>query len=56
MHIDGFDGPLELVAELTIDEDSVTVDFAGTSDMTLHPGLMCRWLTPRPIPVSVSPV
>ncbi|HAU11428.1 MAG TPA: 5-oxoprolinase, partial [Gammaproteobacteria bacterium] len=36
MHIDGFDGPLELVAALTIDDESVTVDFAGTSDMTLH--------------------
>ena len=36
MHIDGFDGPLELVAALTIDNESVTVDFAGTSDMTLH--------------------
>jgi N-methylhydantoinase B len=36
MHIDGFDGPLELVAALTIDNESVAVDFAGTSDMTLH--------------------
>ena len=36
MHIDGFDGPLELAAALTIDGESVTVDFAGTSDMTLH--------------------
>jgi len=36
MRIDGFDGPLDLVAALTIDDALVIVDFAGTSGMAVH--------------------
>ena len=36
MTIDGFDEPLDLVASLTIDDNSITVDFDGTSSMSRY--------------------
>jgi len=36
MTIDGYDKPLELVAALTIDGESVTVDFDGTSPLSRY--------------------
>lgn len=40
MRIDGFDAPLDLVATLTIDEDAIHVDFAGTSPISKF-GINC---------------
>jgi N-methylhydantoinase B len=40
MRIDGFDTPIDLVATLTIDDESLHVDFAGTSAVSKY-GINC---------------
>ena len=40
MRIDGFDEPVDFVATLTIDDENIHVDFAGTSPMSKH-GINC---------------
>ncbi len=40
MRIDGFDEPIDFVATLTIGDDMIHVDFAGTSPMSRH-GVNC---------------
>jgi N-methylhydantoinase B len=40
MRIDGFDEPVEFVATLTIDEDTIHIDFTGTSPMSKY-GINC---------------
>jgi N-methylhydantoinase B len=40
MRIDGFDEPIDFVATLTIDDEAIHVDFAGTSPMSKY-GVNC---------------
>ena len=40
MRIDGFDAPLDLVATLTIEEDMIRIDYAGTSALSKF-GINC---------------
>ena len=40
MRIDGFDEPIDFVATLTIDDENIYVDFAGSSPMSRH-GVNC---------------
>ena len=40
MRIDGFDAPIDLVATLTIDDELIHIDFAGTSGVSKY-GINC---------------
>ena len=40
MRVDGYDDPLDLVATLTIDDSTIDVDYAGTSDLSRY-GINC---------------
>ena len=36
MRIDGYEGPIDLVATVTIDADQILVDYTGTSGMSSY--------------------
>jgi N-methylhydantoinase B len=59
MTLDGYDQPIELVAALTIGEDGIAVDYAGTSPVSRHginvPKTYCEAYTGFGLACAVAP-